>query len=109
MAVMLLLPGSSIPKTDIAIIPYLDKIIHFILFAGLVFFWGLYLREKNMGKKWRIKLFALVILAIMFGVIIEFIQGYVIISRSFDTQDILANSLGAVFSAALITFLKGKD
>lgn len=109
MVTMLLLPGSSIPKTDITLIPNMDKLVHFALFAGFVFLWGLYLRDKSDWKKWRGMMVLLTFSAIALGVIVEFIQDYVIITRTFDPADILANSLGAICAAATIVYLKGKD
>lgn len=109
MAIVLLLPGSSIPKTDMIVIPHLDKFIHFILFGGLVFFWGFYLKDKKLNFKWKEIITALVVAAISFGIAIEFIQGYVILSRSFDKVDIMANSLGAISAAVGIFVLKIKE
>ncbi|KPM47132.1 VanZ family protein [Jiulongibacter sediminis] len=77
-------PGDELPET----VGLYDKWSHFIAFAGVAFFW----------LWWRPKFLGVILLAILFGLIIEIIQGILPESfhRSFDWYDWLADSIGAL-------------
>ena len=97
--VLLCLPGSAFPSKGLfnLNIPHLDKVVHVILFGGVILFWCQYFFQK---KDWnRNRRFTVVILAlstIALGIILEYIQLNYIPNRSFDRGDILANSLGTM-------------
>ncbi len=69
---------------------YADKIVHFFLYFFLVLFW---LRAY---PDLRLKKLLLFIFAVLLGIIIEFLQEYLIPTRSGDAFDALANTLGAL-------------
>ncbi len=108
MLTLTLLPGEMLPSTRL--FSY-DKIGHFGMFAGWTFFLGLYMiiyREKV-----HINLFLLLVVGILFGAFIEFLQYLMPAGRSASWGDIVANSLGC-FTAYLVLhpvrnfFKKGK-
>ncbi len=78
-------------------IPNLDKLVHVVLFGANVLFWGLHFRE-NRGAGTRLKPIILVVvfLAVLVGIMMEFVQLYFIPYRSFDGGDIVANAAGAI-------------
>ena len=107
--VLLLMPGSSIPSTNVYAIPNIDKVAHFILFGGLTFWWGLYFRSRIENGRWRVRVWTLVFYAIMLGAVIEFVQLAFIPNRDFDLVDIAANSLGALISGLGLIFFYHKS
>jgi VanZ family protein len=96
--ILLLLPGNSLPKEKIGLIPHLDKLVHFGLYFVMVAGWALFFNLKtdltqNQKRNWNI---ILVLLAIGDGIIIEFMQASPIINRDFDWLDALADGVGAI-------------
>lgn len=94
--ILLCLPGSALPDTGAFEIPYFDKIIHIIIFGAFVCLWCLYYRKIVLSNK-RLQLifFRIYLAAVVNGIIIEYIQMYLIPNRSFDQGDILADVLSA--------------
>lgn len=97
--ILLCLPGSVIPGAGIFILQEqqgLDKIVHFLLFGGIVLFWGLSLRKAYP----QVRHFLIATLAALFsialGIMLEYVQRYFISNRTFDTRDVLADAAGAV-------------
>ena len=96
----------SLVKLDLRsvedIVPsFSDKIFHFSAYALFTWLWfNAFYYKFNFNK---IKgIFTTVAIAIVFGIIIEVLQGLVTSSRSFDLLDILANVLGVFFAAFLL-------
>jgi VanZ family protein len=98
--VLMILPGNSIPDEGIFSIPHLDKIVHVIIFAGFVWLWVLYFRNNQKENKGTV--FKIVLVAIAYGVLMEYVQKYFIPNRSFDVFDIVADTIGAIVSALVI-------
>jgi hypothetical protein len=97
--ILLCLPGSAFPSKGLfnLDIPYLDKIIHIILFGGIILFWCLYfLQKKDWNTNGRRTVLLVALFTIALGVCLEYIQLNYIPNRSFDKGDILANSLSAI-------------
>lgn len=76
-------------------IPYLDKLIHAIMFGGfagaLYFDW--YRAHRNANKR---KMLMFCFLSVAFGALIEIIQQLMGIGRSGDFFDLIADTIGAV-------------
>ncbi|AFU68967.1 hypothetical protein P700755_002177 [Psychroflexus torquis ATCC 700755] len=84
---------SSLPKLQIS---YEDKFYHFVAYFVLNSIWLIALFKKN---EYQLKkLLSISFSIIVFGIIIEVIQGSVTDSRAFDIFDILANSIAVVVS-----------
>ena len=75
-----------------------DKIAHFILYAGLCLFWFMSLYVL----KTKSSLLIASLLSIVFGAVIEVLQGVVSIYRTADIFDLVANCLGVLIMALII-------
>ncbi len=84
---------SSLPKLQIS---YEDKLYHFVAYFVLNSIWLIALLKKNGYQLKNILLIPFSI--VVFGIIIEIIQGSLTDSRAFDIFDILANSIAVVVS-----------
>ncbi len=71
-----------------------DKILHFVAYFTLVFFWALYAFSSDFDSKKKV-LITVVLGCILYSIFIEMIQGY-LSYRSFEWGDIGANITGAV-------------
>ena len=78
-----------------------DKIEHFVLYAGLCLFWFMSLYVL----KTKSSLLIASLLSIVFGGVIEVLQGVVSIYRTTDIFDFVANCLG-VLTIALVIYTK---
>jgi VanZ family protein len=74
-------------------VPYKDKVVHFVFYFVFVFLWCLWIFKS----KYNNPSLAVLLIAILFGISIEFCQGYFTRDRKFELLDIFANSLGAFF------------
>jgi len=93
------LPGKDVPSFDIV---NFDKFAHFIFYALFYWMvlWGVF-RNYNLSS---VKVQVICItFPILYGILMEIIQGTLIDQRVFDFYDALANSFGVVFAA--ISFL----
>lgn len=92
--VLLTLPGNDLPQVGLfEEIPYFDKYIHTGLFAMLVILFCFPFR-KNLSYKsgWY---FFIAILALAYGIAMEYVQKYWVVGRSFDIYDIMADGTGS--------------
>lgn len=79
-------------------IPFADKIFHFLSYVVLTILW--YNTCYFHFKKTKANALILAIVAsIIFGIIIEVLQGTVTSYRSSDINDVFANSLGVLLTA----------
>ena len=91
-----LLPGSALPKQNWFAAIYLDKWIHVILFAGLVIAWSLGFSSSPKASM------IIFLLAVLYGILIEFAQELFIKNRSLDFFDILADLAGSILGYTLV-------
>ena|SRR5688572_9982817 len=104
--ILLCLPGSAIPGGGLFNIPHFDKIIHILLFGGMVWWWVLYFDSRPPRNLVPFqKILILVCRTVVLGVILEFVQLNFIPNRSFDRGDIYANAAGSLFAGLLAGFL----
>ena len=87
-------------------IPHLDKWAHFVFYFIAMTLGALFLRERR-GPKGRmgIALASMAIVLILYGMIIEVLQGISEQGRSAEWWDIGANILGIAFGAGLSLLL----
>ena len=78
-----------------------DKIAHFVLYAGLCLFWFMSFHALKVNSS----LLLASMLSIVFGAVLEILQGVASIHRTTDIFDLLANCLG-VFAMSLIIKVK---
>ncbi|MGC3948484.1 MAG: VanZ family protein [Chryseolinea sp.] len=98
--VLFCLPGDTLPDEDWLGDISADKIVHIGLFAVLVALWGLpfiYRTDANRDENsLRRTLLLVVVIAIFYGIAIEFIQGAFIPNRSYSLADMIADMLGSI-------------
>lgn len=94
--ILLCLPGSALPGAGIFILQGLDKIVHFILFGGITLLWGLYIRRTHSYPKQFKMLLLAALFSIALGITLEYVQRYYISNRTFDVNDIIADTIGAL-------------
>jgi len=97
---LLCLPGSMVPGTGIFAMKNLDKVVHVLMFALNVLFWGWHY-ETSAGRDSRnLKLIFIAATAIMIilGIVMEYVQKYFIPNRSFDGYDIVADIVGSALA-----------
>ncbi|WP_225036798.1 VanZ family protein [Winogradskyella sp. SM1960] len=74
-----------------------DKIYHVVAYCGLTLVWLLYI--KPIKKK---RLYVIICLsAIFLGYILELLQFFLNPNRTYDTYDLIANSIGAIFGTLI--------
>jgi hypothetical protein len=96
---LLCLPGSMVPGTGLFALKNLDKIVHVMLFAMNVLFWGWHYETSD--REWRqLKVIFIAATGIMItlGIVMEYVQMYFIPNRSFDGYDIVADIIGSVLA-----------
>ena len=74
---------------DLPSFSYADKIVHFFLYFFLTLLW--LLAYPRWWRKWMF----FIVLVILWGIVIEFIQEYFVPTRGGDVFDALANTIGA--------------
>lgn len=77
-----------------------DKALHFMLYAITCALFFVIIRERVKGQFWKAIVLS-VVLASAYGLIMELVQGATKL-RDFSLMDALANSLGAVATAAFL-------
>ncbi len=80
----------SVPKINFQ---YKDKVVHFIFYFVFVYFWTKSLKKTSFNY-----ILIILVLALIMGISIEFLQENLTLHRTFDWYDILANSIGAMAS-----------
>ncbi len=95
---LLCLPGDDFPDTGMFFkIENFDKLVHLVLFGGIVLLWGTYvhLRESD-DRKWFKSLVAITLGVIVLGIVMEYVQLYLVAHRDFDKADISADTAGCL-------------
>lgn len=102
-----LIPGDDINKYNRIDVPYLDKLIHFILYWILGILLVSTIRRSLLFQKKPFAAYTIVIiLAVLYGGLIEILQSYSIFSREPDVYDFIANGVGVIFGFFSYFFLK---
>ena len=100
LAVLSLLSSDDLPDVEVE---YVDKFVHTIAYALLCLLWYSVLKSFKFSKA----LLVAAAIAIIYGIILEVLQGTLTIHRSLDVYDAIANSLGALLMGSLL-WVKGK-
>ena len=96
--------GSTFSTSNIVVIEpfdFFDKVLHIGAYATLTTSWLLYFGDKNDQRKY---MFLTALSVLIYGIIIEAIQGTLTANRQADLFDIFANLVGIVI--ALLFFSK---
>jgi VanZ family protein len=78
-------------------ITFLDKILHFSAYFVLTLSWLFALRLSN-------KKYLVLISLLLYGILIEFLQGWLTLNRTKDFYDVIANGFGIIFAALLYKY-----
>lgn len=86
---LLTLPGTKLPQEDWLDKIWIDKWVHIAMFGLLVWLWcRVFINESR-------QIFYFICVAcISYGIAMEFVQKYLVINRSFDIGDIIADAVG---------------
>lgn len=96
-----LLPSSEFPKVQVV---NFDKVVHAGIYFLLVFLgWFGFHKQRAVSSK---LFFTLCTSCILFGFIIEVLQGTCTATRQFDWYDVIANTVGVLLFAAIIKWVK---
>ena len=87
--------GNNFPELNTG---FNDKIAHFLFYAIFCLMWFLSFKSFDLKRSLLIALF----FSILFGTVIELIQGIDSIGRTKDVFDFFANIMGAISMAGLI-------
>lgn len=105
MCILFFLPGSTFPNENWLSKIYFDKLVHVGLFAILIFLW-----RSAFNSKFSAYNFILFFSALLYGVMVEYIQRDFVPNRDFDLYDVVADITGAVIGLAVwsLTYKKNK-
>lgn len=98
------LPGNDIPQVSLLDQLHVDKIVHFVLFGGIVL-WISYGYYRQKGSISNTTLFLIALVASGYGLAIEYIQKYLVVNRSFDMWDVAADAAGALAGIFVFKFV----
>lgn len=88
------LTGSdTFDKVPLFNIPYLDKIVHFLMYSGFMSVIILENRNRLAGIR---ELFITALIPFMYGILMEILQATLTVSRSGSIYDVFANSTGVL-------------
>lgn len=94
--VLSLLPKSALHTEKVHLFNGADKIVHFLMYFILMSIW-FYASKKIQEAKRRRFMIIGIVFSVFLGIILEILQKYLDIGRSFDTFDIVANITGVFF------------
>lgn len=84
-----------------------DKLLHLVAYFGLLLLWKVYFILKNKPESnYKNNLLKLAGLAILFGMLIEVLQGVLTNYREPDWYDILANTTGILLAVVIFLFFE---
>ena len=90
---------------DVEIVSISDKTIHFIAYFFLMLSWlYVFFKKKSFSKNVKF----IFIGCIVFGIIIEIIQGVTTTYRTLSFLDVAANTLGVLFASTVFHFFEKK-
>ena len=100
-----LLPGDQFPKVGVS---GLDLVVHFFFYSvfNLLLIVGNIQQEKFIFLRSR-PVMAAFFISIMYGLLIELLQGTVFVSRGAELADVVANSVGSVVGWVLFLIIYG--
>jgi VanZ family protein len=90
-------------KVPIINIPNIDKIVHFGMYFGLV---SMIILENRKTLKGPYSLFLIAFIALIYGILIEFMQTAFTVTRTGNFYDALADFAGILVSILLWLWLK---
>lgn len=98
-----LMPASAFKAFTFDSIFQLDKILHFTLYYVFIVLWSLASKVITVRQK-----YVLLIAGIAYGVLIEVLQGAMSLGRSYELDDIIANTIGCILGVLSISYINHK-
>lgn len=100
------LPGSHIPVSGLLKLPYFDKLVHLVLFLVLAVLlaYGFY-RQETHTTFHRYHMWLTLFFGIIYGMLTELLQYWLISERHGTVGDFAANAVGTVFGVMLFSVL----
>lgn len=89
--ILFCLPGSAFPKEDWLSKISFDKFVHIGIFTVLLFLWSRALDANSLASY-----IILIIVAVLYGLLIEFVQDRLVTNRSWDLGDVAADFAGGL-------------
>lgn len=103
---LLVLPGDDLPSTSFLNFPHFDKIVHLGLFFGLTFLFSIPFRLSKFSS---LKNYIIIlIISILYGIMIEYVQLYWVKDRNFDVADIFFDGAGSIIGFIVVWLYKEK-
>lgn len=103
--VLSLVPSSNVSLNEFQI-DNVDKAAHFVMYTLFTLFWTIGLKRQNIYVGLRRHAFKVVVISgFLMSVGIEFLQEYVVPSRSFEALDLIANGIGCIFGIVLFKMI----
>jgi VanZ family protein len=99
-----LVPSSSMPSSRIFNIPYLDKLVHFSMYASIGFV--AFMESRCINNCQRFHLLLVLVIFVM-SAIIEVLQATVVATRAAEWFDLFANFSGLVAGYVAYRILRG--
>lgn len=101
---------SLVPSSNVSLDNFqfkgVDKVAHFIMYTLFALFWSIGLKRQNVYVWLRRYALQISILGgFLMSVIIEFLQEYAVVSRSFEFLDLIANGIGCIFGIVLFKII----
>lgn len=96
------------PKTDVATIPNIDKVVHFCMYAGLTTILWIQYFWCHKGIQWEHLIIGGIICPIGLSGFIEIGQSTLTTTRSGDWMDFVANTAGVCFATFISYFVVRK-
>lgn len=90
-------------KVPLFNIPFLDKIVHFLMYAG---FMSAILFENRKSQNGPRHIFLIALIPLIYGVFMEILQASITATRSGSIFDALFNSLGILTAVILWIYVK---
>jgi len=103
-SILFFLPGSALPKENWFSKIYIDKWVHTGFFVVLLFLWRSAFPSKAKGFS-----FLLFLVAVIYGLIVEFVQKWWVPNRDFDYFDVLFDALGSLLGLVAWWWLYKKN
>ncbi len=105
---MHMLPGSDLDADTWWMTWHMDKMLHMIVFSGCALTWAIALaKQRRLQGDWRLEQ-VLVGGALVFGMVLEAIQGTWMSGRTFDWMDVVADVVGAGSSLGVFFVIFGQ-
>jgi len=98
-----LMPASAFKAFTFDSIFQLDKILHLTLYYVFIVLWSLVSKVITLRQK-----YVLLIAGIAYGVLIEVLQGAMSLGRSYELDDIIANTIGCILGVLSISYINHK-